>query len=234
MPMGTRAKRDPPDHARKPLGFGRSQARVQVAPGQTESQIVALMRSLLGRPRATIQDAANLAGAPDDAVVTVAAIPRHGRRIIEVQAESHAVQFRMLLYRRFDGKPILENDQIDVSEELQRRGHGARFVGRQVEHAIRLGLAEIQGYATRDDQMGDVGYWVWPVFGFDGILPEKILRKLPPVLAAARRVNDLLQTEQGKQWWFKNGDSINVAFDLGPRSASLHWFRAYLRRKGLP
>jgi hypothetical protein len=188
----------------------------------------------LGRPRATIQDAANLAGAPDDALVTVAVIPRHGSRIIEIQGESQAFRLRMLLYRRFDGRPILENDQVDVSEELQRRGHGTRILGRQVEHAIRLGVAEIQGYATRDDQTGDVGYWVWPVFGFDGVLPEKILRKLPPELVRARRVNDLLQTKQGRQWWFKNGDSISVAFHLRPRSPNLRWFRAYLRRKGLP
>jgi hypothetical protein len=192
------------------------------------------MRSLLGRPRATLRDAANLAGAPDDAVVKVAVIPMHGRRILEIRGESQAVRLRVLLYRRFDGRPILENDQIDVSEELQRRGRGARLVGRQVEHAIRLGVAEIQGYATRDDKTGDVGYWVWPVFGFDGILPESILRKLPPDLAGARRVNDLLQTEQGRQWWFKNGNAISVTFDLGPRSPDLRWFRAYLRRKGLP
>jgi hypothetical protein len=178
------------------------------------------MRSLLGRPRARIQDAANLAGAPDDAVVTVAIIPMHGWRIIESPVESQAVRLRVLLSRRFEGKPILENDQIDVSRELQRRGHGSSLLGRQVEHAMRLGVAEIQGFATRDDQMGDIGYRVWPLPGFDGTLPETILRKLPTRLAGARRIHDLLRTKHEQQWWLDNGESSNVAFDLRSQSQS--------------
>jgi GNAT superfamily N-acetyltransferase len=232
--MGANAGKERPDHATKPRRFGPSRAIVQAAQGQVENQVVAQIRTILGRPRATLQDAANLAGAPDDALVTVAVLPMHGSRIIEIQVESPSVKLRILLYRRFDGKPILEDDQIDVSEEIQRQGHGARLIGRQVEHAIRLGVAEIRGYATRDDQTGDVGYWVWPLFGFDGRLPEKVLDRLPLDLAGARRVNDLILTSPGRLWWFENGESINVAFDLGPHSPNLRWFRGYLRRKGLP
>jgi GNAT superfamily N-acetyltransferase len=234
MPMATIAKREQPDHSRKPLGFGRSQARVQVAPGQTESQIVALMRSLLGRPRATIRDAANLAGAPDEAVVTVAVIPMHGRHIIEIQGESQAVRLRVLLYRRFDGRPILENDQIDVLKSHRRKGIGARLLGRQVEQAIRLGVAEIRGYAVRDDRTGDIGYWVWPLLGFDGTLSRQTLDRLPLGLAEARRISDLTRDESGRQWWHLHGDSTTVTFDLKPGSRDLRRFRAYLRRKGLP
>jgi GNAT superfamily N-acetyltransferase len=232
--MGTDAKRDRPDDSRKPRRFGPSKAVVQAAEGQTEDQIVSVMRSLLGRTRATLREAANLAGAPDDAQVTVAVIPRHGRRIIEIRAESDLIDLRALLYRRLDGKAILEDDQIDVSEEFQRRGHGARLIGRQVEHAIRLGVAEIRGYAIRNDVTGDVGYWVWPLFGFDGNLPGAILDRLPPDLVGVRRVNDLIQTRDGRNWWMENGDSMTVVLDLKPRSPSLRWLRDYLRRKGLP
>jgi hypothetical protein len=195
---------------------------------------VALLRSLLGRPRATIQDAANLAGAPDDALVTVSIIPRHGSRIIEIEGESSTIQFRILLYRRFDGKPILENDEIDVSEELQRGGRGARLIGRQVEQAIRLGVAEIRTYAVRDDRTGDVEYWVWPLLGFDGWLPREIVERLPADLSTARRVRELVGSHPGQAWWRANGDSINLVFDLGPKSLALRHLRDYLRRKGLP
>jgi hypothetical protein len=115
------------------------------------------MRSLLGRPRAILRDAANLAGAPDDARVRATVIPKHGRRIIEIHAESEAVVLRVLLYRGLDGKVILEDDRIDVGEEFQHRGRGASLLGRQVEHAIRLGVAEIRAYAVRDDEMGMLG-----------------------------------------------------------------------------
>src|SRR5262245_19729824 len=175
--MGTDATRDRPDEARKPRRFGPSKAVVQVAPGQTEAQVLSVMRSLLGRPRATLRDAANLAGAPDDARVKVIVVPKHGRRIIEIRAESEAVELRVLLYRGSDGKVILEDDRIDVGEEFQRRGQGARLLGRQIEHAIRLGVTEIRAYAVRDDEMGYVGYWVWALLGFDGPLPGEIRQK---------------------------------------------------------
>ncbi|MHB1560699.1 MAG: hypothetical protein ACYC61_24865 [Isosphaeraceae bacterium] len=42
------------------------------------------MRSILGRPRAALREAANLAGVPDAAVVEVSVIPRDGRQAIQV------------------------------------------------------------------------------------------------------------------------------------------------------
>jgi GNAT superfamily N-acetyltransferase len=231
--MGDDVKKERPDHARKPRRFGPSKAMVQPAQGQTENQVVALIRTILGRPRATLQYAANLAGAPDDALVTVAVSPMHGSHIIEIQAESASVKLRILLYRRFDGKPILENDQIDVLEGHQRQGIGARLLARQVEHGIRPGVVEIQGYAVRDDRTGHVGYWVWPLLGFDGNLVREVLDKLPPEFAKARKISHLMSSEQGRRWWFENGDSFTINFDLRPRSQDLRWLRAYLRGRGM-
>jgi GNAT superfamily N-acetyltransferase len=232
--MGTDAMRERPNESRKPRRFGPSQAKVEVAPGQTEAQVLTVMRSILGRPRATLRDAANLAGASDDARVTVAVIPRHGRRIIEIRAESDLIELRALLYQGLDDKPILEDDQIDVREEFQCRGHGARLIGRQVEHAIRLGLVETRAYAVRDDRMGYVGYWVWPLLGFDGPLPGEIRLTLPASLSSARRVRDLLLSEVGQALWHEHGDSVSLVFDLRSNSPDLRHFRGYLRRKGLP
>jgi GNAT superfamily N-acetyltransferase len=192
------------------------------------------MRSLLGRPRSTLRDAADLAGAPDDARVTVAVVPIHGRRIIEIRADSDLIELRLSLYRGPDGNVILEDDQLDASEDFRRRGHGTRLIGRQVEHAIRLGVAEIRGCATRNERTGDVGYWVWPLIGFDGNRPGAILDRLPPDLAGARRVGELVQTGAGRRWWLENGDSITVVLELTPRSPSFRRFRDYLRREGLP
>jgi hypothetical protein len=122
--MGRDAERKRPDEARKSRRFGPSKASVQAAPGQTEAKVIAVMRSLLDRPRATLRDAADLAGAPDDARVAVGVIPRHGRRAIEIHVESGAVRLQILLYQTFDGKRILENDQFDVVEGRRGRGSG--------------------------------------------------------------------------------------------------------------
>jgi hypothetical protein len=163
----------------------------------------------------------------------VGVIPRHGRRAIEIQVGGEAIGLRIWLYRRFDGKPILENDRFDVLEGRRGRGIGAGVFGRQVEQARRLGIAEIHGYAARDDRIGDVGYLVWPLLGFDAILPRVMLDRLPRDLSGARKLSDLVRTMEGRQWWRQNGDSIAVSFDLAPRSRAVRWLRAYFRRKGL-
>jgi hypothetical protein len=142
--MGTDAKRERADEARKARKFGPSKASVQVAPGQTEARIVAVMRSVLGRPRATFRDAASLAGAPDDAIVTVGSTVQHGRRVIEANAENPLIRIKVVLQTRFDGKPVLVDELIDVVPHAQRHGLGTQFLGRQLEQAVRLAIAEIR------------------------------------------------------------------------------------------
>jgi hypothetical protein len=75
---------------------------------------------------------------------------------------------------------------------------------------------------------------VWPIFGFDGRLPREVIDELPSELAAARRVSDLMKTQEGREWWIRNGDDINLTFDLSRNSPALRRFRAYLRQKGFP
>lgn len=232
--MGTDAKTERPDEARNSRRFGRSKASVQAAPQQTEAQVVTVMRSLLGRPRATLQDAANLAGAPDDARVSVAVIPMDRRRIIEVVAENPVIRIKVRLSTRSDGKPVLDEELIDVVPVAQRHGLGTQFLGRQLEQGLRLGIAEIRAYAIRGDPGGDVGYRVWPILGFDGPLPRGVIKELPAELAAARRVSELMETREGREWWIRNGDDISLTFDLSPNSPALRRFRAYLRRRGFP
>jgi GNAT superfamily N-acetyltransferase len=191
------------------------------------------MRSLLGRPRATLQDAANLAGAPDDASVVVRVIPRHGRRAIEIQGDSEAIGLRVLLCQRFDGKAVLENQQFDVAVGRRGQGIGATILGRQVEQARRLGVVQIEGYAARDDRIGDIGYLVWPILGFDAILPRDMIERLPKRLSGVRKLSELVRIPAGRRWWIANGDSISVRFDLAPRSRAVRRLRAYLRQRGL-
>ena len=91
---------------------------------------------------------------------------------------------------------------------------------------------EIWTYAIRDDRSGDIGYLVWPILGFDAPLPRGIIDRLPPELASSRKVSNLIETREGRDWWLKNGDDINVMFDARPKTAALRRLRAYLRRKG--
>ena len=113
-------------------------------------------------------------------------------------------------------------------------GQGASLLGRQVEQAIRLGVAEIRAYAVRDDQMGYVGYWVWPLLGFDWPLSGEVRRRLPADLASARRLSDLMQTHSGQDWWREHGHPVSLVFDLSTNSPAVRHLQYYLRWKGLP
>jgi len=60
------------------------------------------------------------------------------------------------------------------------------------------------------------------------------MARCPPELATAQKVTNLMRIRKGREWWIRNGDDINLTFDLRPNSPALHHFRAYLRRRDFP
>jgi hypothetical protein len=63
------------------------------------------------------------------------------------------------------------------------------------------------------------GYTIWPRMGFDAPLPSSITQKLPDDLSHVRSLLELHATPEGTRWWAKNGEDIDVTFDLKDRSS---------------
>jgi len=171
---------------------------------------------------------AGLAGAPDDARVEL------GTWQDELSLElgdSREGQYRGYLYVRRRGPAlVMFNAGLQILHSgMQRWGWGLRVFHRQLENATVLGIARIEAVAGRRDD--ENGYYTWPRFGFEGRLPRKIQARLPPSLACARTVLDLMESDHGRLWWQRHGCTIRVVFDLADGSRSREVFRRYVDEK---
>jgi hypothetical protein len=99
--------------------------------------------------------------------------------------------------------------------------------GRQVQFAAEAGVVKIETHAARGQRMN--GYYTWARFGYDATLPHYGVRDaLPPSLAGAERLSDLMATAEGRAWWKEKGDTIHAEFDLAEGSLSRRVLDAYL------
>ena len=85
------------------------------------------------------------------------------------------------------------------------------------------------GYTIR---MPANGYYTWPRLGFDNslkALPKRIIRELPPKFHDRKRISDPMATEDGREWWKKNGCTINLTFNLSRNSSSMKILNNYIK-----
>jgi len=209
-------------------------SRVSAGPGVDLSRAVEHAAKILGRP-VTASDLADLAGAPPDATAKVI-LSTPSAITIEVRSRS----LNATRHLRSDGRglPFLENEKNRVREADRGKGLGSEAFAAQVEAASRLGVDRIEAYAAQS--AGFNGYYTWPRLGFDAPLPPSgpggPLPGLPPGLAGARRLSDLMATPEGRAWWKAHGISLDVAFDPRPGGASRLVWDAYIaaRREARP
>jgi hypothetical protein len=196
----------------------RSGAKVVFLPGERLAA-ERIARRLFQRPLET-WEYAGLAGAPDDALVEVGA--SGGKLYIEI-GDPAAATYRGYYYvRRAATHLVVINDGFHIPlHRLQRRGLGLCILHRQVAAAAALRVDRIEVVAGR--RRGENGYYTWPRFGFEGVLPARLRRMLPLGLRKATTILDLMVCPRGRTWWRENGVTIGAAFDLlaGSRSRSV-------------
>lgn len=210
----------PPD----PPRFGPSTAKVEGRMRWDEADAVKLLETILGRPT-PFGEIASLVGAPD------------GSRVIVTASESGTVtaniadlKMTMVRYiKQKDGVPVIKNDLFVVHDK--GKGVGSEIFASQVENAARLGVARIETEASRGDASNILnGYYTWPRLGYDGPLPDGLPDR-PAGLAAARRVSDLMGSEEGRAWWKANGVTVDLEFDLAEGSLSRRTLDSYMTAK---
>jgi GNAT superfamily N-acetyltransferase len=101
---------------------------------------------------------------------------------------------------------------IDVPVNRQGKGIGGEIMNRIIEKAETAGFQRVTLLASR--AADDVGYAVWPKYGFDGPLPASILKILPEALKDAKTLGELLKLPGGRLWWQKNGVTIELVRKL--------------------
>jgi hypothetical protein len=170
---------------------------------------------------------AGLAGAPDDAAVEVGVL--NDRLYIELGGPRAAYRAHSYLFRK-RRILVLLNDGFHIhARPMQNQGLGLQIFHRQVHNAAALGVGRIETVAGR--RARENGYYTWPRFGFDGVLPASVRRILPPGLEGSRSVLDLMRCEKGRAWWREHGATIRVAFDLARGSRSRRALAQYVRKR---
>lgn len=136
---------------------------------------------------------------------------------------------------QFDGVLFVENRSFSIPRGRLGDGYGVEYFLAQVDKLPALGVKQIMLIAPGpvNDKPGTGGYYLWPLFGFDGPLPANALRTLPDNYQGCATVLDLYDRAGGRQWWKEHGDTIALVFDLSGGSLSQEVFAAFMKHRNL-
>ncbi|MEN6405384.1 MAG: hypothetical protein ABFC77_02825 [Thermoguttaceae bacterium] len=171
---------------------------------------------------------AGLAGAPDDARVTVGV--SGGRLYLEMHDPTAAAYCGYYYLYSKKSAVVLLNDGFCINVgRLRGCGLGLQMFYRQVRNAARIGVDWMEAMAGRSDR--ENGYYSWPRYGWDGRLPRGVRRQLPVDLKKFRTLLELMSCEEGRTWWRTHGAAVFVRFDLTRGSRSHRTLVEYLRER---
>jgi hypothetical protein len=114
----------------------------------------------------------------------------------------------------------IRNKHLELSDDAPE-GTGTRILATQV-----AALQESGGYQLSTTGSGCFdcdykGYYVWPLLGFDGELPEDDLSELPRDLyeelvdtggGPPFHISELMSFDEGREWWLENGAELELEF----------------------
>lgn len=174
-------------------------------------------------------DLQQLVGAPHNAAVMVDAAS-DGNLIFHVTHPlyqqphiAHAVKWP-------DGASFMQLDLYHLKDTAPA-GMGTQAFGEMAKQARAMGMEAIHIPTAARTSGGMVGYYVWPRLGADAKLPDDKVSALPEGLKGAKRLSDLMATDEGRKWWKAKGDTITCTFNLDPESVSSKQLSRYLAQK---
>jgi hypothetical protein len=200
----------PPIPIRKIAGIGLSRARAQKEAADIATSIFGATRGVQGAVRAagaTAGDKVRLQIWKDTMEVWVSG-----------EKSAQLMEFRR-------GSKEAHLVQLIVSEP--GAGTGTKLFSRIVDGCRGLGKISLE--AVRDDKNGLNGYYTWPRLGCVSNEDDPVLEKM----AGVKRVDQLMGSKEGRDWWKANGYTTKLHFDLTPRSYSNNVFNAYRSARGL-
>ena len=140
---------------------------------------------------------------------------------------------RVLWWDHDGAMRYLMNEQFFLLPAKQRKGYGIRSVALELYTAQACGVASVSCEAAGGPGRERVGYYTWPLFGFDADLTEADIAALPADMAHCRSLNQLMLCPGGADHWRRNGHGVYVIFDLAPDSGCWDILNAYMEREGV-
>ena len=213
--------------------FGKSTAKIIRAKSETSPEIEDLVAGqLLGdhpHPDGAYHSIPSVVGATDDSEVLIHTDTGFDP-VIEVHTKHPKYRTVRTIAKDDKYRTYIEAKEFDVAKSERGKGnYGPQVFGRMVEQAAEAGVSYIKTTASRSDT--DIGYYVWPRFGYDAKLHGSEKRKLPASLQGSERISDLMKTDEGRAWWKEHGNTRAMKFDLSPGSRSRKVWEAYLEEK---
>lgn len=183
------------------------------APPEVEEPVAKGVDSIntMGMPH---EDLKRLAGAPEGSKVSVSPDEDgKGAAIYFEDPDAKQRRYSGAVTVRQDGdKKVMKIESVDVRPDLQGKGTGREIAERMIAAAKELGIDRIDAGARRGEGLN--GYYAWARYGFDAPLPFDRMLPLPDSLQGAKTVQDLMKTQEGRQWWKDNGTSVRMSLDL--------------------
>ena len=179
------------------------------------------------------EDVPHFVGAIDGSVVTV-------RREDEITYEFTTAHpwlsdpmIRTLYWDADGALRCIFNKQFFLRGNKQRKGYGIHSVALELVTAKHYGIKEVYCMAAGGPGRPEIGYYTWPLFGFDANLNAQDIANLPAELAHCRTLNDLMLNPGGDAHWRARGHSEFVTFSFAPESRCWDILMAYLERNGV-
>jgi GNAT superfamily N-acetyltransferase len=132
----------------------------------------------------------------------------------------------------------IDNRVMVVAPEARGQGIGTNLFLNQVQAARQLHFAKLQTY-TRAPSLYDEedqdwqGYYFWANFGFVNDEEEEFKKWAIARNRPENTLNELMQTEEGRNLWKHEGFGWIGKFGLGDGDISFTLLIAYLKRKGI-
>jgi hypothetical protein len=195
-------------------------------------------REIFGEPLTAEQWRELLAiGAGARAQVSVASLGVTGQNRLDVVVTGGTYAVDRRGYLAEPHRTLFIDDVRLAGEQGQGTGLHA-FIDMVCSHAAQ-GVEVIKCHAARQDWPGSerasVGYYVWPRYGFNAPLPDRVLEKLrrerPDLAEGTTDLLGLFAKPGGAQWWRKNGVGVNVEFSLDPNGPNVRALLRYLSER---
>lgn len=128
--------------------------------------------------------------------------------------------------RTYEGDLVMWVTGMELGEN-KSKGLGTQILHREILAAERLGIGTVRLLAEAPPKNG---YYSWARLGFDRQLSS--LDRLPAEWAGAKRVSDLMKTQEGRDWWKENiKQDQYLDFDVKSGSLSRRILDEYIKER---